>query len=370
MNMTQTSQSPVPTSSDTQLINQNIAYFRPLINVDEMRAILPQSSQSAKVILAGRTELRSILAGKDKRFVVIAGPCSIHDPAAAKVYAEKLKALSLAVSDELLLMMRVYFEKPRTTTGWKGFINDPHMDGSFKIDEGLKLARKLLLDLSYLELYTATEILDPITAAYLAELVCWVAIGARTTESQIHREMVSGLSTPVGFKNSTRGDMDIALNAIKSSSSPHSFLGTDDRGQVSIVRTKGNPDTHIVLRGGINKPNYYPNEIKRAEDKLKTQQLSPRIMVDCSHDNSGKNHEKQKMVVEDIIAQKQAGNQSIFGIMLESHLKAGNQKLTRDKNALKFGVSITDTCIGWEETETLVYNLHKALKNIKLPQPA
>ncbi|BBM89676.1 phospho-2-dehydro-3-deoxyheptonate aldolase [Spirochaetota bacterium] len=346
-----------------RLINTNIAYFKPLINVSEMRRLIPQSKRSVTVIKKGRQAFKNVLTQQDHRFVVITGPCSIHDYNAAIAYAEKLKAITAEISDEILVIMRVYFEKPRTTVGWKGLINDPHLDDSFQISDGLKMARKILLKLSELGLYTATEILDPITAAYLAELVCWVAIGARTTESQIHREMVSGLSTPVGFKNSTQGDIDVAVNATRSSALPHSFLGTDDNGKVSIIRTNGNQNTHIVLRGGLNKPNYYSEEIAKAEHKLNLRGLPLRIMIDCSHDNSGKNHEKQKWVTRDIIKQKQKGNHSIFGLMLESHLYPGNQKIPPNISDLKFGVSITDKCIGWDETKELLYELHKTFKS-------
>ena len=347
-----------------KLSNINIEGFKSLISVSDMEKENPISSKAAATLSEGRKRFIDVLNDKDKRFIVVIGPCSIHDVDAAKEYATKLKALSEKVGDQILIFMRTYFEKPRTALGWKGLINDPNLDGSFDIDKGLKVARKLLLDLAEMGVYTATELLDPITAAYLAHLVTWAAIGARTTESQIHREMVSGLSIPVGFKNATNGDLNVALNAIKSASHPHRFLGTNDDGRISVIHTKGNKNTHIVLRGGIGRPNYSPEEIKKAEQALKEFSFPLKIMVDCSHDNSGKNHEKQSGVVSDILSQKKNGCSSIFSIMLESNLKPGNQKLEKDGKGLVRGVSITDKCIGWEETEEIVLEAHRVLSSL------
>jgi 3-deoxy-7-phosphoheptulonate synthase len=276
-------------------------------------------------------------------------------------YAQKLKKLQPVLSDKLFLMMRVYYEKPRTTTGWKGLISDPYLDQTYNMEAGTKLARKILIDIAELGIPVATEVLDPITAAYIAELVSWVAIGARTTESQTHRQMTSGLSTPVGFKNNSDGNLDVAVNAMMSAKSPHSFLGIDNDGHCAILETKGNADTHIVLRGGAGRPNYHIEDIEECEKKLKSKKFTPRIMIDCSHENSGKDPAKQKLVIRDMLAQKQMGNTSIFGIMLESNLVEGRQDVPEDKKDLKYGVSITDACIGWEETEKLLKDIHKAL---------
>lgn len=257
--------------------------------------------------------------------------------------------------------MRVYFEKPRTTTGWKGLINDPNLNGSYNIENGLLIARKLLVDIADMGVPTATELLDPIIAAYIGELVTWVAIGARTTESQTHRQMASGLSAPVGFKNGTDGNLDIAINAMESASASHNFVGVDDDGHVSVLETTGNPYTHLVLRGGGGKPNYHIEDIEEAEEKLRKRNFTPRIMVDCSHENSSKDHLKQILAVRDIIAQKKFGNKSIFGIMLESNINEGSQKLPEDLSQLKYGVSITDKCINWEETEKILSLLYESL---------
>ncbi len=342
-------------------ININIKEFTSLINVNKIRKEIPQKAKAKATILQGRKEFKDILLGEDKRFVVITGPCSIHDEKAAYEFGDRLKELKDKYEDKLLIMMRVYFEKPRTITGWKGLINDPYLNNTLNIEDGLKISREILVKLSEKGLYTATEILDPITAAYLSELVVWVAIGARTTESQIHREMVSGLSTPVGFKNGTNGNLDIACHAIKSSSTSHSFLGVDDNGKVSIVRTKGNPYSHIVLRGGVGKPNYSKVAISATEKLLKKNNCPAKIMVDCSHDNSGKNHEKQASVAKNILKQKMENNDSIFGIMLESHLHAGSQSFPQKKSKLQYGVSITDKCIDFEENEKILDLLYRKL---------
>ena len=358
-------QNDILENTNIQLNDINIDTIKPLTTLNEMEAFQSLNEKGKKTIADGRKLFVKILRGQDSRFIVITGPCSIHDIDSAKEYATKLKKLSDRVNDRIVIYMRTYFEKPRTTLGWKGLINDPHLNGSFLIEEGLKISRQFLIDMAEIGIYTATELLDPITAAYLAHLVTWSAIGARTTESQIHREMVSGLSTPVGFKNSTHGDFDAAINGMKSAFSPHSFLGINNEGKVSILGTLGNRNTHLVLRGGIGKPNYYRKAILEAENALEKQQFPKRLMVDCSHDNSGKNHEKQADVARDILNQIQNGNSSIFAIMLESHLNPGNQKFTLGNKNLKPGVSITDKCIGWEETEELILEAYSKLSTMR-----
>lgn len=341
--------------------NTRIKSFTKLISPREIRVQIPASKVAVETITNGRSDFCNILKGKDDRFVVIVGPCSIHDPKSAMEYAKKLKKIQPALNDKLLIMMRVYFEKPRTTTGWKGLISDPYLDQSYNMEAGTKLARKILIDIAELGMPVATELLDPITAAYIAELVSWVAIGARTTESQTHRQMTSGVSTPVGFKNNSDGNLDVAVNAMMSAKSPHNFLGIDNDGHCAIIETKGNADTHIVLRGGAGRPNYHIEDIEECEEKLKSKKFTPRIMIDCSHENSGKDPSKQKLVIRDMLAQKQMGNTSIFGIMLESNLVEGRQDVPKNKKDLQYGVSITDACIGWEETEKLLKDIHKAL---------
>ena len=345
----------------TKLDNVRIESFTKLISPGEIRKQIPLSGAATKAIDKGRQDFYDVLNRDNNRLVVIVGPCSIHDPKAAIEYAKKLKNLAGELDDKLLVMMRVYFEKPRTTTGWKGLINDPYLNETRDVEAGTKLARQILIDIAELGLPVATELLDTITAAYVGELVSWVAIGARTTESQTHRQMTSGLSAPVGFKNNSDGNLNIAINAMQSAKSRHSFLGVDDDGSCCILKTTGNPNTHIVLRGGAGRPNYHVEDIEECEEKLKDKGFTPRIMVDCSHENSGKNHEKQHLVVRDLIAQKQMGNKSIFGIMLESNLFPGNQKIVENLDELKYGVSVTDACIGWEETEKLLLQLHESL---------
>lgn len=345
----------------TQINNLNISDYKNLIDVKTLRETIPQTERSIDTIIKGRQDFMKVLTGKDNRFVVVVGPCSIHDLNVAREYADKLIDLKKKVSDKLLIFMRVYFEKPRTTIGWKGFINDPHLDNSNDLEEGLKLSRKLLVELSEKGVYAATELLDPIIAAYIGELVPWVAIGARTTESQTHRQMASGLSAPVGYKNGTDGNVDIAINAIQSGANPHSFLSIDDDGRVSVVTTTGNPYGHIILRGGGGRPNFHLEDIATVEEKLLKKNFLPKIMVDCSHANSNKDYTKQNLVVKDVLGQKTMGNQSIFGIMLESHLKPGKQDLTDDLDSLQYGVSITDGCIGWDETEELIRSFHHRL---------
>ena len=343
-----------------KLDNVNIDNQEILITPEELKRQLPATEEVKRGISQNREIVRSIIDGTDKRLLLVVGPCSIHNPREAIDYAERLKALSESVNDKLFIVMRAYFEKPRSTVGWKGLINDPHLDDSFKIAEGLAMARKLLLEISKLGLPLANEALDPITPQYLQELFSWTAIGARTSESQTHREMASGLSCPVGFKNGTDGSLDVALNALQSVKSPHRFLGISPDGKVSIVTTKGNAHAHVVLRGGSNGPNYYPENIAVCEEELESIGATQAIMVDCSHANSNKDHTKQGSVLEAVAEQISVGNKSIRGVMLESNLKPGNQKVDSSQE-LQYGVSITDACIGWEETERLLRNFHKAL---------
>ena len=343
-----------------KLDNVNIDNQEILITPEELKRQLPATDEVKRGISQNREIVRSIIDGTDKRLLLVVGPCSIHNPREAIDYAERLKALSESVNDKLFIVMRAYFEKPRSTVGWKGLINDPHLDDSFKIAEGLAMARKLLLEISKLGLPLANEALDPITPQYLQELFSWTAIGARTSESQTHREMASGLSCPVGFKNGTDGSLDVALNALQSVKSPHRFLGISPDGKVSIVTTKGNAHAHVVLRGGTNGPNYYPKNIAVCEEELESIGATQAIMVDCSHANSNKDHTKQGSVLEAVAEQISVGNKSIRGVMLESNLKPGNQKVDSSQE-LQYGVSITDACIGWEETERLLKDFHKAL---------
>ena len=343
-----------------KLDNVNIDNQEILITPEELKRQLPATEEVKQGIAQNREIVRSIIDGTDKRLLLVVGPCSIHNPKEAIDYAAKLKALSESLNDKLFIVMRAYFEKPRSTVGWKGLINDPHLDDSFKIAEGLAIARKLLLDISTLGLPLANEALDPITPQYLQELFSWTAIGARTSESQTHREMASGLSCPVGFKNGTDGSLDVALNALQSVKSPHRFLGISPDGKVSIITTKGNAHAHVVLRGGAGGPNYYPENIAACEAELESIGATQAIMVDCSHANSNKDHTKQGPVLEAVAKQISAGNSSIRGVMLESNLKPGNQKVDGSQK-LQYGVSITDACIGWEETEKLLREFHAAL---------
>ncbi len=326
---------------------------------------LPVDEKMAKTVITGRREVENILTGKDSRMLVIVGPCSIHDTDAAFEYAKKLSALRTELQDDFCIIMRVYFEKPRTTVGWKGFINDPHLDDTYDIVHGLYYARKLLLDINAIGLPAATEFLDPITPQYVADAVSWAAIGARTIESQTHRQMASGLSMPVGFKNSTDGRLNVAIDAIRLAMHPHSFLGIDQDGQSSVITTKGNPFGHLVLRGG-DKPNYDAESITLAESWIAKGGLEQSILVDCSHANSGKKHEQQLKVWENILKQKTDGNTSIAGVMIESNICGGNQPFPEDPDKLRYGVSITDECISWEETERMLREgaavIHKLIK--------
>jgi 3-deoxy-7-phosphoheptulonate synthase len=327
--------------------------YEPLITPCILKEEFPLTQKATETVLQGRKTIQNIIDGNDKRIMAIVGPCSIHDTKAAIEYAEKLLEINEKVKNTLFLVMRVYFEKPRTNVGWKGLINDPFMDGSCNIQEGLRTARKLLLDIANMGMPVANEILEPITPQYIAGLLSWAAIGARTTESQTHREMASGLSMPVGFKNHTNGDLDIALNAMQAARAQQTFLGIDQQGRSCVVRTTGNPYSHLVLRGGDH-PNYDPVSIAEACKKLDAKKLPNAIVVDCSHGNSGKKYEGQAFVWRSVLSQRMDGNESLVGMMLESNLNEGNQKMTGDLSCLKYGVSITDECISWETTEQLL----------------
>lgn len=350
--------------SQSNIENLNLASQDILVSPTELKALLPISDKARETILSGRQVINNILDRKDPRLMIVIGPCSIHDVEAAMDYAQRLKVLSEKVSGSLAIIMRVYFEKPRTTVGWKGLINDPHLNDSFNIEEGLQISRKLLLDIAELGLPTATEALDPISPQYLHDLISWSAIGARTTESQTHREMASGLSCTVGFKNGTDGSLTVAINALRSVSSSHHFLGINSNGQVAVIRTKGNAYGHVVLRGGGGKPNYDSVNIALCEQELRKGKMAENIMVDCSHENSNKNHELQPLVLENITNQIIDGNRSIIGLMIESHIGAGNQNINEDGSKMEYGVSITDKCIDWETTERCLLAMHKKLKDI------
>ncbi|WP_438480885.1 3-deoxy-7-phosphoheptulonate synthase [Oleiharenicola lentus] len=339
----------------------NVVETRALPSPGAMLAEIPKSEAQADFVSRTRREIHRLIFTDDKRFLLIIGPCSIHDAEAGLDYARRLAALAHEVSDRVMIVMRVYFEKPRTTVGWKGLIMDPHLDGSHDIATGLRTARKFLRDVLDLGLPTATELLDPITPQYIADLICWSAIGARTTESQTHRQMASGLSMPLGFKNGTDGSIGAATNAIKAAAQPQTFLGINLDGSASAIVTRGNPDCHIVLRGGAAGPNYSPTHIAQTEQLLAKAGLPKSILVDCSHDNSAKKPELQPEVMRALLAQIVAGNTSIMGAMVESNLSAGNQPFPQPKENLRRGVSITDGCIDWDTTEKLVREIHATL---------
>jgi 3-deoxy-7-phosphoheptulonate synthase len=331
-----------------------------------IKAEIELTDAAASTVLEGRAALCGILRREDARRFVIVGPCSIHDPAAGLDYARRLRALAHEVADSLLLVMRVYFEKPRTSIGWKGFVNDPRMDDSFRIAEGMQRARRFLVDVAELGLPAATEALDPIAPQYLGDLISWTAIGARTSESQTHREMASGLSTPVGFKNGTDGDLSGAINAIISASRPHSFLGINGEGLTAIVRTRGNANGHLVLRGGGGRPNYDSVSIALAESALRQADLAPNLVVDCAHANSYKKPELQPLVLSDCLAQIAHGNRSIVGWMIESNLEWGNQPIPEDLSKLKYGCSVTDPCVDWATTEKMIRQAHDELRSAQV----
>ncbi len=357
----------------TQTHNLNVASLTPLIGPAELAEQMPVPDAARQTVVDARREVERVLTGEDHRLLVVVGPCSIHDPDAAMDYARRLNALRGELGDRLCIVMRVYFEKPRTTLGWKGLINDPHLDGTFDMDRGIRLARQLLIDVNALGMPAGTEFLEPITPQYLADLVAWAAIGARTTESQTHRQMASGLSMPVGYKNGTDGNLQTAIDAMLSARSPHHFLGIDDVGRTCVVATKGNPLGHAILRGGAGQPNYHPQFVADAARRLSDAGLNPGVMIDCSHANSEKKHERQEVVFKSLIDQrvaraagaKAAGAAStrpfITSAMIESNLEEGNQKLPAGvkpgdnvRAQLRPGVSVTDACLGWEKTEQVL----------------
>ena len=334
-----------------RLSDLNIEDYQVVITPTELKEELPLPEGTRQLVAKSRQTIKDILDGKDQRLFAVVGPCSIHDTKLALEYGKRLKALADQVADDIFVIMRVYFEKPRTTVGWKGLINDPYLNDSFDIETGLRKARNLLIELSEIGLPLATEALDPISPQYLQDTITWTAIGARTTESQTHREMSSGLSSPVGFKNGTDGSLDVAVNAMKSVVSSHAFLGINPQGQVAITKTKGNQYGHVVLRGGGGKPNYDSVNIALCEQALEKAGLPTNIVVDCSHANSNKDHNVQPLVLDDVTHQIKDGNRSICGVMIESNINEGNQSIPADLSQLKYGVSVTDACIGWESTE-------------------
>ncbi|MCP5146723.1 MAG: 3-deoxy-7-phosphoheptulonate synthase [Pseudomonadales bacterium] len=350
--------------SNIEVHNINVDSQEVLLTPLQLKQALPMSDAVRATVADSRQVIRDILDRKDHRLFVVVGPCSIHDPVAAMDYARRLRALAAELDDTLYIVMRVYFEKPRTTVGWKGLINDPHLDDSFKLEEGLHIGRRLLLDILELGMPTSTEALDPISPQYLQDLITWSAIGARTTESQTHREMASGLSSPVGFKNGTDGNLTVATNALNSVAKPHRFLGINSEGQVSLFTTRGNPYGHIVLRGGSTGPNYDSVHIRICEQELEKAGVAPNIMVDCSHANSNKQPELQPLVVENVANQILEGNKSIVGLMIESNIHAGNQSIPENLEDLAYGVSVTDGCIDWETTEASLRAMRASLREV------
>ncbi len=348
---------------DRQLENLNVLAHELLATPEQIKTELPTNPEVQASVASARAAIQAIISGDDHRLLVVVGPCSIHDVTAAHEYAERLIELSREVDDTLLLVMRAYFEKPRTTVGWKGLINDPLLNDTFHVEEGIKLARRLLLDLAALGLPLSTEALDPITPQYLQDLIAWSAIGARTTESQTHRELASGLSCAVGFKNGTDGGLEVALNALQSVAKPHRFLGISPDGQVAIIHTRGNDNAHIVMRGGHSGPNYEQDHIVACERALAKSGLAANIMIDCSHANSSKDHNRQPLVARDARDQILNGSTSIMGLMIESNLHEGNQKLVDPKN-LTYGVSVTDACIDWDTTTDLLKELDRDLRDV------
>jgi 3-deoxy-7-phosphoheptulonate synthase len=347
-----------------QTENLNVAEFGVMPSPDEVHARVPLTEPAASTVVQGRRTIEAILDGRDPRLFVVVGPCSIHDPDAGLDYARRLRKLQDEVSGTLYLVMRVYFEKPRTSLGWKGFINDPYMDDSFRIDEGMEKARRFLLDVNHLGLPAGTEALDPIAPQYYGDLIAWTAIGARTSESQTHREMSSGLSSPVGFKNGTDGDVDAAVNAIVSASRPHSFLGINGEGRSAIIRTRGNRYGHVVLRGGGGRPNYDTVSIALTEQALQKAGLPQNVVVDCSHANSWKKHDLQPLVMRDVVHQIREGNQSVVGLMVESFIEPGNQAIPDDLAKLRYGCSVTDACVGWDTTVEMLRSADQVLRDV------
>ena len=350
-----------PPLSAQSTSNLRIKSLESLVSPARLAALLPLDSAATQTILSGRCAVERVLSGEDARLLAVVGPCSIHDTAAASDYAARLLKLAETMADRLLILMRVYFEKPRTTVGWKGLINDPHLDDSFDVASGLKLARGLLIQIAQMGLSTATEFLEPITPQYIADTIVLGAIGARTTESPTHRQMASGLSMPVGFKNSTDGSLQAAVDAMQAARTPHSFLGIDNEGSTCVVSTTGNPWGVLMLRGGRSGSNYAPEILHEARQRLEAAGLPPRVIVDCSHANSGKDHRRQSVVWRDVVRQRVAGDRSIVGLMLESNIHPGSQPVNSNRATLAYGVSITDGCIGWDETEDLLRETHAQL---------
>ena len=340
----------------------NVAQARQLVTPKQVKADQPAPDIANQTVVQGRETIKQILSGSDTRLLVVIGPCSIHDPLAALEYAQRLRQVAREVQDRMFIVMRVYFEKPRTTIGWKGLINDPHLDGSFDIETGLKRARKILLEVTSMGLATGTEMLDPITPQYIDDLVTWAAIGARTIESQTHREMASGLSMPVGYKNGTSGDLQIAIDAMVAARSPHSFLGIDSEGRTSVIQTRGNKHGHIILRGGKTGPNYDPQTLVQTSAALRNAKLCPGIMVDCSHANAAKKYQNQERVWRNVIEQRLAGNHALMGLLVESNLVEGSQPFPQPVEKLVYGQSITDQCIGWDKTQELLMWAYEQLK--------
>lgn len=341
--------------------NLNVLEVSPIIAPQYMKQVFPIPMGGGVFVNKSRDEIRAILNGEDSRLLAVVGPCSIHDTVAALDYAKRLKELSDKVNDKILIIMRVYFEKPRTTVGWKGLINDPDLDGTHEISKGLGMARQLYCSITEMGLPIASEMLDPITPQYLSDMISWGAIGARTTESQTHREMASGLSFPVGFKNGTDGGLKIATDAMAAACREHSFLGINNEGLTAIVHTKGNADVHIVLRGGNDGPNYSEKDIENTIELLSKNNLPPAIMVDCSHANSYKDHNRQAEVLDSVVEQVNKGQKAICGIMIESNINCGNQSIPDDLAQLKYGVSVTDKCVDWETTEKMILGAYEKL---------
>ncbi|CAG0973351.1 3-deoxy-7-phosphoheptulonate synthase [Burkholderiales bacterium] len=349
--------------NDPRLDNLNVTLEQPILTPDELKELYPMSAAASDTVIGARETIRAIFDRRDHRLLVIVGPCSIHDPEAALDYAARLKRLAAEVGDTLYLVMRVYFEKPRSTTGWKGLINDPYLDDSFRVEDGLKKARELLLAINAMGLPCGTEALDPITPQYLSDLVSWAAIGARTTESQTHRELASGLSMPVGINTGTDGSLTVAMNALVAISTPHSFLGIDEQGRCAVINTRGNRFGHVVLRGGA-KPNYDTVSVALCERALTERGLPQNIMIDCSHGNSNKDPSLQPLVLTDCKHQIIDGNRSIMGVMVESNLEAGNQPIPKDLRELKYGVSVTDACIDWSTTAEVLRRTAEKLRPV------
>ncbi len=350
--------------TDERIENIHVAAEEPLLTPHQLKEAFPLSEEAVATVMKGQHSIKEILARRDPRLLVIVGPCSIHDMDAAREYATRLATLAEELEDSLFLVMRVYFEKPRTRVGWQGFINDPDLDGSGRIEEGLKRARKLLLQIAELGLPAAGEALDLVSPQYVQDLISWTAIGARTTESQTHRKMASGFTSAVGFKNGTDGSIGVAIDAIFSAAHSNHFLSVDPMGHVAVVRTQGNPDTHVVLRGGSDRPNYDSESVAACERLLRAAELPENILVDCSHDNSRKDPARQITVLKDVTEQIEQGNRSIVGVMLESHLEWGQQQISENTQALRYGVSVTDACIDWKTTEQALRDLRSRLKTL------